>query len=214
MLFRSKAPPPFSSFSKPRDVLSEGPAGTALKKISDGSVEERKDGLASVALMAETGKIEEKEAVEIFGRALRDENQQVRNLAFLNLARMGSAGLDGLFCGLDGRDAAVKKMCLDMISSILSSDPNALRCGNLDVRDVRVKVGMLLDLLGEHEDRIDVTATSCLREIAARSPVISLEETIRRKGLAEKGSEEFLRLGYVENSAMESLARDAKESGC
>jgi hypothetical protein len=210
MLLRSKAPPPFHSFKKPADVLCEGPAGNTLKKIFDGSVEERKDGIATLALLVQDGLVEASEAVDILGRALCDKDTQVRNLSFLNLARMGTEGIEGLFCGLSSTDAAIRKMSLDMIASVLSKDKNALRCANFEIDGVRVKVSQILKLLGQE---LKVKATECMRQIAARSPLVVLEETSERKKELGRDTEEYYRLNLIESSASDAL-RDSSKDRC
>lgn len=213
MLLRvSKVPPPFHSFRTGKGVLCDGPAFAISKKIQEGSVDERKDAVSSLAVLLQEGKIEAYEAVALFGKALCDDDRNVRNLAFLNLARMGGKGLDGLFCGLSSADETISKMSFDMICSVISNDEGTLRSANFEAEGVRDKVKSLIGLLGN--DARKFKATACLRQIAERSPLAALEEVMARKGGLRKDSEEYYRLNLIEAAAVEALKHCTKEAGC
>jgi hypothetical protein len=207
MLLKSKAPPPFHSFRKQGEVLIEGPAG--INKIFAKSAEERKDGIATLALLVQEGKMNVTEAVDVFGRALCDENRQVRKLAFINLARLGTDGLDGLFFGFRSKDPAIMKMSLDMVSNIVARDASALKSANLDLEGVRAKVGQIVELL--RDDKMKVRATECLRNIAPRSPLIVLEAAAARKNEIGRETEEYYRLSLVESYVSQALSGSAAD---
>jgi hypothetical protein len=212
MLLRSKVPPPFHSFRTAAGVLSEGPAGSVSRKIFGGTLEERKDGIASLALLVQEGKVEAPEAVGIYGRALCDEEKAVRNLSFLNLAQLGSEGIDGLFCGLSSKDSNIRKMSFEMVCALASSDEGILRSANFEFHGTRDKVRQLMAFLGEEANKIK--ATSCLRLIAARSPLVVLDEVAARKKELRRDSEEYYRLNQIETSALDALRMNSKEAGC
>ena len=213
MLFRSRAPPPFSSFRPLPEAKQEGPALYGISRtVAGGSSEEKREALAGLALMMDRGEVGVEDAIGIFAGALDDEDASVRRLSFLNIARLGPRGIEGIFLGVFTADTSLRVMSLDRIYRILAADGNVLRCGfDRDVIGLGPKIDSLLSVLGDEEALVRTKATSCLRELARRSPLVVLERTssLKAEGVLS-GTELFFRMRIVESAAEDALSESGR----